>query len=53
MKILLVETKFPVPPKNKNHKDIFPIGLLKLAAMYKVRRYRVKLIRDELTKKRL
>jgi len=53
MKILLVEPKFPVPPKSKNHKDVLPIGLLKLGAMYKARGHRVKLIRGELTKKEI
>lgn len=53
MKILLVEPKFPVPPKSKNHKDFLPVGLLKLGAMYKAKGHKVKLIRGELTKKEI
>jgi B12 binding domain. len=53
MKIYLVEPKFPVPPKSKNHKDFLPVGLLKLGAMYRARGHRVKLIRGELTKKEI
>ncbi|MFO7881967.1 MAG: hypothetical protein R6U52_05475 [Kosmotogaceae bacterium] len=53
MKILLVEPKFPVPPKSKNHKDFLPIGLLKLGSMYKASGHRVKLVRGELTKKEI
>jgi hypothetical protein len=53
MKILLVEPNFPIPPKSKNHKNFLPIGLLKLASMYKAKGDHVKLIRGELTKKEI
>jgi len=33
--ILLVEPKFPIPTKSKNHKNFFPIGLLKIASYLK------------------
>lgn len=34
-KILLVEPRFPIPAKSKNHSKFLPIGLLKLAAFYR------------------
>jgi hypothetical protein len=37
MRILLVEPEFPIPPEGKNHKNYLPVGLLKLAALYKAR----------------
>lgn len=49
MKILLVEPEFPIPPKSKNHHNFLPIGLLKLAAYYRERRHKVKLIRGNTT----
>lgn len=48
--ILLVEPEFPYPSKSKNkanlvHKNFLPIGLLKLAAYYNTKGYRVQLVR--------
>jgi len=37
MKILFVEPEFPIPPEGKNHKNYLPVGLLKLAALYKAK----------------
>lgn len=45
MKILLVEPKFPIPPKSKNHRNFLPIGLLKLANYHRAKGDEVKLIR--------
>ncbi len=45
MKILLVEPKFPIPTKSKNHKDFLPIGLLKLSSYHKKIGDSVKLVR--------
>ena len=48
--ILLVEPKFPIPPKSKNHKNFLPIGLLKLASYHREKGDRIKLIRGNKTK---
>lgn len=45
MKVLLVEPKFPVPPKSINHRDFLPIGLLKLASYHRSKGDKVKLVR--------
>ncbi len=45
MKVLLVEPKFPIPPKSKNHRDFLPIGLLKLASYHRARGDKIKLVR--------
>ena len=44
-KILLVEPKFPVPPKSRNHKNFLPIGLLKIAAYLRDNGCKIKLVR--------
>ena len=43
--ILLVEPIFPIPTKSKNHKNILPIGLLKIASYLKDKGNKVKLLR--------
>lgn len=45
MNVLLVEPKFPIPTKSKNHRDFLPIGLLKLASYHRKKGDRVKLVR--------
>jgi len=45
MRILLVEPKFPIPPKSKNHKNFLPIGLLKIASYLRKRKDQIMLIR--------
>lgn len=45
MNILLVEPKFPIPSKSKNHKNFLPIGLLKIASYLQNRQNKVKLVR--------
>jgi len=50
MKILLVEPRFPIPTKSKNHKDFLPVGLLKLASYYQKNGEFVKLVRGNQTK---
>lgn len=47
---LLVEPEFPIPAKSKNHHNFLPIGLLKLAAYYRVRGNDIKLVRGNLEK---
>lgn len=46
MKILLVNPKFPIPTKSKNHKNFLPIGLLKIGGYYKSKNHveRVELV---------
>lgn len=44
-KILLVEPDFPIPGKSRNHKNFFPIGLLKIATYLKQFNNEIKLIR--------
>ena len=43
--ILLVEPRFPIPTKSKNHKNILPIGLLKIASYLRDKGNKVKLLR--------
>jgi len=45
MKILLVEPKFPIPNKSKNHKNFLPIGLLKLASYLRKNKVKINLKR--------
>ncbi len=54
-KILLVEPDFPYPVKSKNkassiHKNFVPVGLLKLASLYRSKGYSVELVRGKLPK---
>lgn len=56
--ILLVEPEFPYPAKSKNraneiHRNFVPVGLLKLGAYYKSKKYNVRLVRGNKTKKEL
>jgi len=51
MNVLLVEPKFPIPPRSKNHKNFLPIGLLKLYDYYKSAGDNPKLIRGNKTKR--
>jgi len=44
-KVLLIEPAFPIPVKSKNHKNLLPIGLLKMAAYLRENRTEVKLLR--------
>jgi hypothetical protein len=46
-RILLVEPDFPIPPKSKNHKNFFPIGLLKIGAYLRSKGCKVKLVRGK------
>ncbi|MGA3198527.1 MAG: cobalamin-dependent protein [Halobacteriota archaeon] len=50
MKVLLAEPDFPIPNKSKNHKNFLPIGLLKLASLYRQQGHKVKLIRGHRNK---
>lgn len=43
--VLLIEPKFPIPNKSRNHADFLPIGLLKIASYLKSKDIRVKLVR--------
>jgi hypothetical protein len=45
---LLVEPKFPIPTKSKNHKDFLPIGLLKLATMLDEKGHEVQIVRGNM-----
>jgi len=51
--ILLVEPKFPIPSKSKNHCNFLPIGLLKLASYYRSNGHKIKLVRGNLDKEEL
>ena len=44
-RILLVEPKFPIPRKSRNHKNFMPIGLLKIAAYLRHMGNNIKLVR--------
>lgn len=50
MKMLFVEPEFPIPKKSKNHKNFFPIGLLKLHDYYKHLGHKTKLVRGKKNK---
>lgn len=52
-KILLVEPSFPYPNKSKNHKNFFPIGLLKIASYYRYHGNSVFLVRGNKKKNEL
>jgi hypothetical protein len=43
--LLLVEPKFPIPNKSKNHHNFIPIGLLKIASLKIKEGHQVRLIR--------
>jgi hypothetical protein len=45
MKLLLVEPRFPIPVKSRNHAHFLPIGLLKIGSYHQLRGDSVKLIR--------
>jgi len=45
MNILLVEPDFPISYKSKNHSNFLPIGLLKLASLYRNQGHEIELIR--------
>ena len=45
---LLVEPDFPIPTKSKNHKDLFPIGLLKLGTMLDEQGHDVQIVRGNI-----
>lgn len=45
MNILLVEPDFPIPNKSKNHSSFLPIGLLKLASLYRSQGHNIELVR--------
>jgi len=45
MNILLVEPNFPIPNKSRNHSSFLPIGLLKLASLYRKNGHSIELIR--------
>lgn len=45
MNILLVEPNFPIPIKSKNHSNFLPIGLLKLASLYRLQGHSIELHR--------
>jgi hypothetical protein len=45
MKLLLVEPRFPLPDKSRNHSHFLPIGLLKIGSYHNVQGDRVRLIR--------
>lgn len=46
---LLVQPKFPIPPKSINHKGFLPVGLLKIAAWLRSEGHSVELVRGEVT----
>jgi len=50
---LLVEPEFPIPTKSKNHKDFFPIGLLKLATMLDNQGNKVQIVRGNVSIEKL
>lgn len=44
-KVLLIDPAFPIPNKSRNHKDLLPVGLLKISSYLKNRGIETKLIR--------
>ena len=44
---MLVEPKFPIPNKSRNHTNFLPIGLLKIATYLKSRGNEIQLVRFE------
>jgi hypothetical protein len=53
LRLLLVEPRFPVPSKSKNHAHFLPIGLLKIGSYHKALGDKVKLVRGNLGKKEI
>lgn len=47
MNALLVEPKFPIPTKSRNHANFLPIGLLKIASYLKNEGHNFRLIRHD------
>lgn len=45
MRLLLVEPRFPIPVKSRNHSHFLPIGLLKIGSYHRLRGDNVKLVR--------
>ena len=44
-KVLLIDPAFPVANKSRNHKDLLPVGLLKISTYLKSKNIKTKLIR--------
>ena len=44
-KVLLIDPAFPTPNKSRNHKDLLPVGLLKISTYLKRKGVQTKLIR--------
>ncbi len=47
MNVLLVEPKFPIPTKSRNHANFLPIGLLKIASYLNSKGHKYYLIRHD------
>lgn len=45
MHYLLVQPRFPIPPKSHNHKSFLPVGLLKIASWLRANGHTVELVR--------
>jgi hypothetical protein len=45
MNVLLIEPNFPFKHKSKNHSSFLPIGLLKLASLFRSQKFEVQLLR--------
>ena len=45
MRLLLVEPRFPIPVKSRNHSHFLPIGLLIIGSYHKAHGDRVRLVR--------
>ena len=44
-RILLIDPAFPIANKSRNHKDLLPVGLLKISSYLKSKGIETKLIR--------
>ena len=44
-KVLLIDPNFPRATKSRNHKDLLPVGLLKIGSYLKSRKIETKLVR--------
>ena len=44
-RVLLIDPAFPVANKSRNHKDLLPVGLLKISSYLKSRKIETKLVR--------
>ena len=44
-RVLLIDPDFPRATKSRNHKDLLPVGLLKIGTYLKCRNIKTKLIR--------